>query len=89
MRGSYLWRLFRGGRQFDKTEEEEEVSFRLHFNRQFLYALRHNPTGMIVHLGRYYEPPKPGEKGGEEEHHHEHHHHQHHGDHNHHHGDHR
>ncbi len=28
----------------------------LKFERQFLYAIRHNPTGMVTHLGRYYEP---------------------------------
>ena len=30
----------------------------LKFERQFLYAIRHNPTGMVTHLGRYYEPTK-------------------------------
>ncbi len=28
----------------------------LKFERQFLYAIRHNPTGMITYLGRYYDP---------------------------------
>ena len=28
----------------------------LKFERQFLYAVRHNPTGMITYLGRYYDP---------------------------------
>ena len=30
----------------------------LKFERQFLYAIRHNPSGMVTYLGRYYEPPE-------------------------------
>ena len=54
----------REGRQ-QKTSESENQSTRqqqrtnnqvLKFERQFLYAIRHNPTGMITYLGRFYDP---------------------------------
>ena len=53
----------RKGRQ-QKTSESENQSTRqqqsnnqvLKFERQFLYAIRHNPTGMITYLGRFYDP---------------------------------
>ncbi len=101
-----LWRLFssrrRQKRQSEEGEEDKESSasrdeettkYRLHFNRQFLYVLRHNPTGMILHMGRYYQPPSDEGHHHEEQHHggghheqqhhggddhHQHHHHDHH-----------
>ena len=54
----------REGRQ-QKNSESENKSTRqqqptnnqvLKFERQFLYAIRHNPTGMITYLGRFYDP---------------------------------
>ena len=39
--------------------------YQLSFERQFLYMVRHNPTGLIVYIGRYFQP-----------HHHDHHEHQ-------------
>lgn len=29
---------------------------RIYFERQFMYAVRHNPTGMLIYIGRYYQP---------------------------------
>lgn len=39
-----------------EAEEGGDHTYRLHFNRQFLYVLRHNPTGLILFVGRYYQP---------------------------------
>ncbi len=39
------------------------------FERQFLYLVRHNRSGMIVHIGRYYEPPTESNNEGHEAHH--------------------
>lgn len=30
--------------------------YQLSFERQFLYVVRHNPTGLIVYIGRYHQP---------------------------------
>ena len=52
---------------------EHHVHQVLKFERQFLYAIRHNPSGMITYLGRYYEPPEAGHhNGGDHDHHHDH-----------------
>ena len=47
---------------------DDEPEYRLHFNRQFLYVLRHNPTGLVLFIGRYYQPEGHGNQHG---HHHE------------------
>jgi serpin B len=47
----------------DHHHEHDHQSSILKFERQFLYAIRHNPSGMITYLGRYYEPPKAGSTG--------------------------
>ena len=39
--------------------------YQLKFEREFLYVVRHNPTGLVIYIGRYYQP-----------HHHHHHDHQ-------------
>lgn len=36
-------------------DEHHQVQI-LKFERQFLYAIRHNPSGMVTHIGRYYDP---------------------------------
>ena len=57
----------REGRQQKNSESENKKSTQprqqqatniqvLKFERQFLYAIRHNPTGMITYLGRFYDP---------------------------------
>ncbi len=71
-------------RQAGSSEGATSTVYKLHFNRQFLYALRHNPTGVILNLGRYYQPHGHGHHG-HHGHHGDHGHHGHHGDH---HGDH-
>ena len=38
------------------SNEESSSTVRIHFERQFMYAIRHNPTGMLVYIGRYYQP---------------------------------
>lgn len=40
------------------AEEHQHV---LKFERQFLYAIRHNPSGMVTHIGRYYDPTNDSE----------------------------
>ncbi|CAG0919002.1 unnamed protein product [Notodromas monacha] len=35
---------------------KEEPKFTVNFNRDFLYAVRHHPTGILIHLGRYVNP---------------------------------
>ena len=46
-------RNFSVKRQRQQSSENNQV---LKFERQFLYAIRHNPTGMITYLGRFYDP---------------------------------
>ena len=48
-----LGQFRRNSRQGRQNEHHHQT---LKFERQFLYAIRHNPTGMVTHLGRYYEP---------------------------------
>ena len=36
--------------------KKEELEFSIDFNRDFLYAVRHHPTGILIHLGRYVNP---------------------------------
>lgn len=33
-----------------------EVEGTLAFDRAFLYVIRHNPTGLILYIGRYLDP---------------------------------
>jgi len=42
----------RQGRQSSKQRRQ----YQLHFERQFMYAVRHNPSGLILNVGRYYVP---------------------------------
>ena len=44
----------------------------LKFERQFLYAIRHNPSGMVTYLGRYYEPPEAQDHDHDHDHDHMH-----------------
>ena len=30
--------------------------YQLKFEREFLYVVRHNPTGLVIYIGRYYQP---------------------------------
>ena len=30
--------------------------YQLKFEREFLYVVRHNPTGLLVYMGRYHQP---------------------------------
>ena len=46
----------RQGRQIQTNEENHSHHQTLKFERQFLYAVRHNPTGMITYIGRYFDP---------------------------------
>jgi hypothetical protein len=38
------------------SNDEDSSTVRIFFERQFMYAIRHNPTGMLVYIGRYYQP---------------------------------
>ena len=66
----------------DEEVSENEPRFSINFERQFLYMVRHNPTGLIVTIGRYDHPDSNEEQ---HQHHHpdEHHEHDHHGEHDH------
>ena len=57
----------------ESSSEKSDSVIRVYFERQFMYAVRHNPTGMIVYIGRYYQP----EEGIEHDHHGSHHDHSH------------
>ena len=57
------------------TEEKDSSSVRIYFERQFMYAIRHNPTGMLVYIGRYYQPEEAVQHNSHDSHEH------HHGDH--------
>ena len=61
----------------DHAHHEHHGHQILKFERQFLYAIRHNPSGMITYLGRYYEPPEAGHGHHDAEHHDHHHDHMH------------
>ena len=43
-------------RQRQISENQNQKNQVLKFERQFLYAIRHNPTGMITYMGRFYDP---------------------------------
>ena len=36
--------------------QQNQSTVRIYFERQFMYAIRHNPTGMLIYIGRYYQP---------------------------------
>ena len=59
----------------DESEEQDASSVRIYFERQFMYAIRHNPTGMLVYIGRYYQPEEAVQHNSHDSHQH------HHGDH--------
>jgi serine protease inhibitor len=67
-----LWQMFFGAakkrrnsrQQYVDSEGEDEREHHLHFNRQFLYVVRHNPTGMVLYIGRYYQPEGASGVGG-------------------------
>ena len=44
--------------QLFRTKRQEAEGYKVHFERQFMYAIRHNPSGLILYIGRYYEPTK-------------------------------
>lgn len=37
-------------------QNRQDVTYKLDFERQFLYIVRHNPTGLILYIGRYSQP---------------------------------
>ena len=39
-----------------RRNRQNEI-YPLSFEREFLYMVRHNPTGLIVYIGRYHHPP--------------------------------
>ena len=39
-----------------KNSRQEET-YQLSFERQFMYIVRHNPTGLVLFIGRYHHPP--------------------------------
>ena len=41
-----------------KRRNRQLKEYRMHFERQFMYAVRHNPSGLILHIGRYFLPEK-------------------------------
>ena len=46
-------------RRFLRSQNSRQLQsreYKLHFERQFMYAVRHNPSGMILQIGRYYVP---------------------------------
>ncbi len=69
-----------GSISIEKRQSESMERFSLKLERQFLYLVRHNPTGMLVMIGRYFHPPdssNAGDRHHDDEHHHDHHHHHH------------
>ena len=34
----------------------QNETYKLHFERQFMYIVRHNPTGLVLFIGRYHHP---------------------------------
>jgi len=83
-----LWRLFdfnngrrkrgKSGRQHEQEDDDDdhdEHFYEIHFNRQFLYVVRHNPTGLLVYIGRYYQPDADHHVGHGAGHGHQHNHH--------------
>lgn len=58
--------------------DKDASSVRIYFERQFMYAVRHNPTGMLVYIGRYYQPEEAVQQHNSHD---THHHHQGHSDH--------
>jgi hypothetical protein len=72
-----------GSISIEKRQSESLERFSLKLERQFLYLVRHNPTGMLVMIGRYFHPPDSSNAGDHhhhDEHHHDHEEHHHHSD---------
>ena len=68
-----LWRLFDfsiGRKTRRKSRQSDDPFFEVHFNRQFLYVVRHNPTGLLLYIGRYYKPEGGHHGDGHGHHHH-------------------
>ena len=40
---------------FLRSQRQAET-YQLHFERQFMYVVRHNPTGLLLFIGRYQHP---------------------------------
>jgi serine protease inhibitor len=41
----------------------QEETYQLSFERQFMYIVRHNPTGLVLYIGRYHHPPDHQDHG--------------------------
>ena len=54
------------------ADADATARFSMSFERQFLFVVRHNPTGLLTTIGRFFKPPEP-----DSDHHHEHEHHEH------------
>jgi len=52
--------------------DKDASSVRIYFERQFMYAVRHNPTGMLVYIGRYYQPEEAVQQHNSHDTHHHH-----------------
>ena len=59
-----------GSIAIEKRQSESVERFSLKLERQFLYFVRHNPTGMLVMIGRYFHPPDSSNAGDHHDHHH-------------------
>ena len=46
----------------------QNETYQLYFERQFMYLVRHNPTGLILYIGRYHHPPPHHHHGDHHEH---------------------
>ena len=52
----------------ESSGENNDPIVRISFERQFMYAVRHNPTGMLVYIGRYYQPEEAIKHGSHSHH---------------------
>uniref|UniRef100_A0A0K2T0S3 Serpin domain-containing protein n=1 Tax=Lepeophtheirus salmonis TaxID=72036 RepID=A0A0K2T0S3_LEPSM len=48
--------LIKGATKMEAQSHEDNKTYIIRFERQFLYVLRHNPTGLITSIGRYVKP---------------------------------
>jgi hypothetical protein len=51
-----------------KQNDDDSARFSINFDRQFLYLIRHNPTGLLVTIGRYYKPQDQDQHRHEDDH---------------------
>ncbi|CAB4060429.1 unnamed protein product [Lepeophtheirus salmonis] len=51
-----LYHLIKGATKMEAQSHEDNKTYIIRFERQFLYVLRHNPTGLITSIGRYVKP---------------------------------